>query len=267
MAEAGLPVPRFFAASTSLAQFQHELPGFVTRLAALPRTRDPLTCPRVVVAGDFFTRFSPFFMEGVRDLYAARGVILKPVDLSDLSLYVGYHSAAEIACWGLKPGFKATATACAKIFQPEGKEYLQNWLAYQAQSRSGDHYREMFRKTGLLATGQQDFASLFARAAEHVSPKIFGEIIPSVGEGLEAESRGYDGVLLIGPFNCLPFRISEAILKPLCVQQGMPILSYESDGYAVSASFLRQVAVHIQQVLEHAARSRKAPAAVAGVPG
>ena len=47
-----------------------------------------MTCPRVVVTGDFFTRFSPFFMEGVRDLYAERGIILKPVDLSDLSLYV-----------------------------------------------------------------------------------------------------------------------------------------------------------------------------------
>ena len=32
-----------------------------------------------------------------------------------------------------------------------------------------------------------------------------------------------DGVLLLGPFNCLPFRISEAILKPLCVQHGLPI--------------------------------------------
>jgi predicted nucleotide-binding protein (sugar kinase/HSP70/actin superfamily) len=247
---------RFVTASTSLARFDRELPGLVSRLAALPRTRDPLTCPRVVVAGDFFTRFSPFFMEGVRNLYAERGVILKPVDLNDLSLYAGYHDASEIACdWGMKPGFMATALACVKIFRPDGKEYLRNWRAYQAQNRTGDHYQEMFRKTGLLTMGHQDFAPVFEKASEHISPRIFGEVIPSVGEGLQAEARGYDGVFLLGPFNCLPFRISEALLKPLCVQQGMPILTYESDGYAVSASFLRQVEVHIQQVLEHAARS------------
>ncbi len=257
---------RFVAASTSPAQFHQELPGFVARLAALPRTSDPLVCPQVVVAGDFFTRFSPFFMEGVRDLYAEHGIILKPVDLADLSLYVGYHSASEIACcWGMKPGFLATATAGAKIFRPEGKEYLRNWLAYKAQSRSGNYYRKMFQKTGLLATANEDFAVVFNKAAEHVSPRIFGEVIPSVGEALEAESRGYDGVFLLGPFNCLPFRISEAILKPLCVQQGMPILTYESDGYAVAASFLRQVEVHIQQVLEHAGRRRDAQPAAAGV--
>jgi hypothetical protein len=59
------------------------------------------------------------------------------------------------------------------------------------------------------------------------------------------------GSLLLGPFNCLPYRISEALLKPFCYQSGMPILSYESDGYPVSPSFLRQVDVHIHQVLKH----------------
>jgi S-methylmethionine-dependent homocysteine/selenocysteine methylase len=89
-----------------------------------------------------------------------------------------------------------------------------------------------------------------------VSPAIYGELLPTVGKGLDAASEGYDGIILIGPFNCLPLRISEAILKPLSIQRGMPILTYESDGYSVSPSFLRQVDVHIQQVLEHAARAR-----------
>ena len=74
---------RFAAGAASLDQFHAGLPGFVDRLAALPRTRDPAACPRVVVTGDFFTRFSPFFMDGVRELYAAHGIILKPVDLTD----------------------------------------------------------------------------------------------------------------------------------------------------------------------------------------
>jgi hypothetical protein len=39
----------------------------------------------------------------------------------------------------------------------------------------------------------------------------------------------------------------------------MPILTYESDGYAVSPTILRQVDVHIQQVLERAAAKRAAP--------
>ncbi|HEX9788170.1 MAG TPA: acyl-CoA dehydratase activase-related protein, partial [Candidatus Binatia bacterium] len=57
---------RFANLSHSLDEFDAELPAFIDRLAQLPRTQDPLTCPRVVVVGDFFTRFSPFFMEGAR---------------------------------------------------------------------------------------------------------------------------------------------------------------------------------------------------------
>ncbi|MHC4515612.1 MAG: acyl-CoA dehydratase activase, partial [Planctomycetota bacterium] len=241
------------ASVRSLDQLHAELPAFVDRLAALPRTRDPRACPRVVVTGDFFTRFSPFFMAGVHDLYARRGIILKPVDLSDLFQYATYHEVAGAACaWGMKPGGLALAKACTRVFQQDGREYLQQWLVYQAQRRAEERYRRLFRKSGLLLSGPNEVASLFERASELVSPTIFGEVIPTVGRGLQAEQEGYDGVILIGPFNCLPFRISEAILQPVSIRRGMPILAYESDGYAVPPSFLRQVEVHIQQVLEHA---------------
>lgn len=84
-------------------------------------------------------------------------------------------------------------------------------------------------------------------------------MIPTVGKGLVAQREGYDGLIVIGPFNCLPFRISESILKPLRIHSGMPLLTYESDGCAVSPAVLRQVEVHIQQVLGQAAQNRAAP--------
>jgi predicted CoA-substrate-specific enzyme activase len=242
--------------SHSLDRFHAELPAFIDCLAQLPRTRDPLTCPRVVVVGDFFTRFSPFFMDGVRALYAERGIILKPVDLNELSLYIAYDALTGTAShWGMAPGGLALARACTRIFQADGKQYLQQWLSYQKLQRVETHYRGLFRQTGLLVAGANAIASIFEKGAEHVSPAIFGEIIPTLGRGIEAAREGYDGIIVIGPFNCLPYRISEAILKPLSVQRGMPILTYESDGYAVLPSFLRQVEVHIQQVLEHRARN------------
>lgn len=248
---------QFLANARSLEEFHGQLPSFVERVAALPRQRDPLDCPRVLVTGDFFTRFSPFFMEGVRELYNHRGIILKPVDLNGLLLYGAYNMISETAGgWGLKPGGAAFAKACSRIFQPDGKEYLRRWLAYQTEKRSEEYYRSIFRKSGCLLTLHSDAAATFADAAEHISPKIYGEVIPTVGDGIRAGVEGYDGLIIIGPFNCLPFRIAEAILKPLSIQRGMPILTYESDGYAVSPSFLRQVEVHAQQVLDHHARSQ-----------
>ncbi len=249
----------FTASAGSLDEFHAALSPFAERLQSLPLKHDPQVCPRVVITGDFFTRFSPFFMEGVPELYASHGIILKPVDLSDLFLYFAYNGVAgTAAAWNMKPGGLALAKACTRIFKSDGRQYLQQWISYQAERRSDDYYRSLFRKTGLLLAKPNDTAFLFEQASEHVSPAIYGEVIPTVGKGLDAASEGYDGIILIGPFNCLPYRISEAILKPLCIQQRMPLLTYESDGYAVSPSVLRQVDVHIQQVLEHAARKRVA---------
>jgi predicted nucleotide-binding protein (sugar kinase/HSP70/actin superfamily) len=217
---------RFAATVDSLDEFDSRLPALVRRIAALPRLRDPQTCPRVVVTGDFFTRFSPFFIEGVRELYTAHGIILKPVDLADLVLYGAYDGIAGTAnTWGMKPGNLAFAKACTRIFQPDGKEYLQRWLAYQTQQRVEQFYRGVFRDSGLLVAETNDVATLFDRAVEHVSPTLFGEAIPAVGKGIGAVEEGYDGTLLIGPFNCLPYRIAEAILRPLSLQHGTPMLT------------------------------------------
>jgi predicted nucleotide-binding protein (sugar kinase/HSP70/actin superfamily) len=239
----------------SLDEFTSQLPAFVEHLAALPWTKDPMTCPKIIVTGDFFARFSPFFMDGVRDLYAARGIILKPVDLTELYLYVTYDGMREIANhWGLKPGGFSLAKACTRMLEPDGQQYLQQWWGYQLGRKAEEHYREIFLKTGLLVSASNDVATVIEKSSKHISPQIFGEAVPTVGKGLIAEYEGYDGIILIGPFNCLPFRISEAILKPLSIQHGMPLLSYETDGCAVSPAVLRQVDVHIQQVLEHSAR-------------
>jgi predicted nucleotide-binding protein (sugar kinase/HSP70/actin superfamily) len=246
---------QFRAKATSLDEFNLELPGFVEHLATLPRSVEPIACPRVLVTGDFFARFSPFFMDGVRDLYAARGIILKPVDLTDLFLYVTYDGLRGTANnWGMKPGGFALAKACTRVLEPDGQQYLQQWWGYQSGRKSEQHYREIFMKTGLLVSRPNDVVAAFEKSSKHISPQIFGEITPTVGRSLNAEFEGYDGIILIGPFNCLPFRISEAILKPLSIQQGMPLLTYETDACAVGPAVLRQVDVHIQQVLEHSTR-------------
>jgi predicted nucleotide-binding protein (sugar kinase/HSP70/actin superfamily) len=248
---------QFRARATTLDEFISQLPLFVDRLAALPRTWEPTVCPRVVVTGDFFARFSPFFMDGVRDLYAARGIILKPVDLTELFLYVTYDGMREMANnWGLKPGGFALAKACTRMLEPDGQQYLQQWWGYQSGRMAEQRYRELFLRTGLLISRPNDVVAVMEKSSKHVSPRIFGEVTPTVGRCLNAEYEGYDGILLIGPFNCLPFRISEAILKPLSMQHSMPLLSYETDACAVAPAVLRQVDVHIQQVLEHSGRTR-----------
>jgi predicted nucleotide-binding protein (sugar kinase/HSP70/actin superfamily) len=235
----------------SVEEFRDSLPGFIDELARIPRSKDPASCPRVLVTGDFFTRFSPFFMEGVPEMYAEHGIILKPADLSELVLYAVYDTMSGMARrWDLEPGYAALARSCFGILRPEGREYLEQWKGYEMMRMQEHRLRKDFRRTGLLVADDPDVSRLLREAGKHVSPSIFGEVIPTIGLGVDAQREGYHGILLLGPFNCLALRISEAILKPLCYRLSMPILTYESDGYTVPPVFLRQVEVHIQQVLD-----------------
>ncbi|MHC4090367.1 MAG: acyl-CoA dehydratase activase [Planctomycetota bacterium] len=226
------------------------LPSLVKQVTAIPHT-DPAYCPKVVVTGDFFTRLSPSFMGGIHDLYAKHGIILIPVDLNELYLYGAYADMVTATQdWGVPPdSLRALALACAKAFRPEGRNYVISRVRYHQLKYYEERYRRLFGRTGLLVTGLNDMYRLFQHASQHISSAVFGEAIPTVGKALAAQDEGYQGIIVIGPFNCLPFRISEAILKPYCMQQRMPTLTYESDGFSVSPTFLRQVDVHIQQVL------------------
>ncbi len=164
-------------------------------------------------------------MDGVRDLYAARGIILKPVDLTDLFLYVTYDGhEGNGQHWGMKPGGFALAKACTRVLEPDGQQYLQQWWGYQSGRKAEQHYREIFSEDrDFWSPGPTMLLPRSRRARNTSRREIFGEITPTVGRSLNAEYEGYDGIILIGPFNCLPFRISEAILKPLSIQQGMPL--------------------------------------------
>ena len=149
-----------------------------------------MTCPRVVVTGDFFTRFSPFFMEGVASLYADKGIILKPVDLSDLVLYVASYGVDEAAYgWGMKPGGLAFAKACTRIFQPDGQQYLQHWLGYQAERRCEAYYRGLFRKTGLLSPDTTTIPRCSRRPPSTSRPRSSARSSPRWARGWRPTAR------------------------------------------------------------------------------
>jgi predicted nucleotide-binding protein (sugar kinase/HSP70/actin superfamily) len=113
----------------------------------------------------------------------------------------------------------------------------------------------------LVEIGNQALAQALAAnkpailLAGHSNNAYTPEASQSVGKKLSSM-----GVQVI-PADCLMpvgtgATVSEAILKPLSIQQGMPLLTYETDGCAVAPAVLRQVDVHMQQVLEHSAKTK-----------
>ncbi|MCE7733973.1 MAG: hypothetical protein GPJ54_03785 [Candidatus Heimdallarchaeota archaeon] len=239
--------------------FHKRLPNFIDQLSSIAIKDDPKNYPKIVVTGDFFVRFDPLFFKGLLKKYADKGIILKPVDLSELLLYPAYD---DLQIYGedinispnTKRGLFKAAVLCKK---KSSRKYIENWMSIKVLERFERNIREKFERSGLLISKENRLGEIMNHAAEHISPSIYGESILTVGKASEAMIDGYQGILVVGPFSCLPFRISESIVKPISLENNFPYLSYETDGRSVPPTFLRLVDVHIQQVLREFYKGRE----------
>jgi len=104
--------------------------------------------------------------------------------------------------------------------------------------------------TGLLDSMPIDIPSIVDKASPYVSPNLTGEAILTVGSSLTEIVSHTCGVIAIGPFGCMPNRLSEAILNEAMTRDGklatdpgnhrlrstlthvddLPFLAIESDG-------------------------------------
>jgi predicted nucleotide-binding protein (sugar kinase/HSP70/actin superfamily) len=207
--------------------------------------------PKVVVTGDFFVRLDPFFMAEIDKLYAEQGILLKPVGLEELLVYPVYDNmtSAAVKLNTIPQTKKSLLLATGKCFRPEGLGYLGNLVGLKLLERTERNIRSKFERTGLLFDQTNDLKAIYDNASEHIHPTIFGEGVLTIGKGVQAIDGEYDGIIVMGPLSCLPFKIAASILKPLCMKTDTPLLIFETDGISTPKTFLRSVQVHIRQVL------------------
>ena len=109
--------------------------------------------------------------------------------------------------------------------------------------------RKRFEKTGLLFAEPNNLKAVFKYSKDLISPLIFGEAIPAVGKGMEAlNSSIYDCLVLTGPLYCLPYKISQAVLKPIYLERNMPFLVFDVDISAITPNMKRMIHANIEQI-------------------
>jgi predicted nucleotide-binding protein (sugar kinase/HSP70/actin superfamily) len=110
--------------------------------------------------------------------------------------------------------------------------------------------KSIFSETRMIHTAPLDVNEIVSNAIPYISPNLAGEAILTVGSSL-AEIASYAcGVIAIGPFGCMPNRLSEALLNRAMNCEGklatnpnnkllravlsemtdLPFLAVESDG-------------------------------------
>ena len=60
--------------------------------------------------------------------------------------------------------------------------------------------------------------------------------------------NSFDSLILTGPMNCLPYKISQAILKPIYLENEMPFLVFDVDISAMTPNMKRLIHANIEQI-------------------
>jgi hypothetical protein len=110
--------------------------------------------------------------------------------------------------------------------------------------------KRILARCGLVSPEPLDIGALIDHARPHISPDLQGEAVLTIGSALSEVASRACGVIAIGPFGCMPNRLSEAILSEAMTRDGklasspgdallrrrlgdlqsLPFLAIESDG-------------------------------------
>ena len=81
------------------------------------------------------------------------------------------------------------------------------------KSRYEHRIKSALAKSGLVHAERIDMDAIIRNASHYLSPNLGGEAILTIGSALTEVVSNACGVIAIGPFGCMPNRLSEAILS------------------------------------------------------
>lgn len=89
--------------------------------------------------------------------------------------------------------------------------------------------------------GRKEKKKLIKKASGYIDLNIGGHARLSVGQIVDFKDRGFDGVIHLKPFACLPELISESMLEKLSADLDMPILSLSIDEQTAEANIMTRL--------------------------
>jgi predicted CoA-substrate-specific enzyme activase len=224
----------------------------MNRLSRLPVKQHPSRVPKILLTGEIFVRRDSLSRQNLTEWLAEKGfaVICSPV--SEWIRYSDYmiHNDEN---WKNKP------------FSEKMRFHIRQWLMNLYEKR----LVSALSASKLVDFRLVDIRHVINMASEYISPKLGGEAILTIGSTLAEIATHVCGVIAIGPFGCMPNRLSESILteimtrssqsatgkskilieKVLSDMEELPFLAIESDGSPFPQLIIARLEAFCQQSL------------------
>ena len=215
---------------------RRQIVGAIRTLAAdlerVPRSKPAALVPRVLMVGEIYVRQEDISRQWIPEFLAEHGIATHVAPLHEWFYYLG---------WLRKHG--------ASQAPPGWRERLGNQFTRTLMRSIGRQVKRILGRSGWYLPRFIDMDHLMEIGGKLISTELYGEAILTVAGPLAEVGTDFCGAIAIGPFGCMPNRLSEAVLSGrldaehvLSIRDepelrrvfesvdSLPFLSVESDG-------------------------------------
>ena len=210
--------------------------------------RTPIRDAKIIsLIGEIYVRREEFSRGDLIKTLVDKGFVVKTAPITEYVYYSNYLLKKEIL-----NGLSIKERTLLHI-----KDRYQKFLERKI--------KKIFAKTGLIKFEMIDIDKTMDYGKHFISDKLIGEGILTTGLALREILDEACGVISIGPFNCIPSRLSEAILKKEMTMEGkyramgiskngypegienLPFLYVETDGNAFPQMTQSKIEIFMMQ--------------------
>lgn len=167
-------------------------------LREIPMKRPPAEVPTILVTGEIFVRRDGLSRQYLTERLAEKGFAVMCSPVSEWIHYLEYNAGVN--------SHESTMSWMEKV-----KFYLRNKMMHRYEKK----LNSALSRSGLVHTEASDIKTVVENAKPYISHKLSGEAILTVGSALTEVASQVAGVIIIGPFGCMPNRVSESILSEI----------------------------------------------------
>lgn len=250
-------------ASANFKTLTTQLARTAERLQTIALRQAPHTVPTITLSGEIFVRRDGLSRQYLTERLAHHGFAVACAPVSEWIHYCNYLVEHRL---------NQDPVSILEKFKIKVRNFYQG------------HYEKTIRsilaRTGLVQAEGVDVELLLANADPYISANLTGEAVLTIGGALTDIVGHSCGVIAIGPFGCMPNRISEAILSEnmtarnkmaikgteanvqaiLTEIDNLPFLAIESDG----SPFPQVITAKLETFMLRAERLHKRMMAVKG---
>ena len=218
----------------SLNDVLHTIDKIATEMSSLNLAKKFDSAPKVLLTGEIFVRWDEFSRKRLEDLFSSEGIVMHISPVHEWIYYTDCLFRKKL----ISPDSGAL-DQIKKILEIAVKRYFERRI------------KKSFARSGLYSFRMTRVDQIMKVASSFLNPVLTGEAILTIGTTLHEVLDYYDGVISIGPFGCMPSRISEAIIKSALHRVGKanaPFVALEADGNQFTPSIESKLDAFIVQV-------------------